>query len=125
MDSIAIDLQQRAALIHYLKMQQSEHLADVWIGKFTCPNDCLGSLSTCTTIHYRFTKEQIVQELQKSATLEYFSPDGVFGMLLQLAYEEKWECYPLVYSVIAHFGKYLWPEKWNREQDPFYFCNYF
>ena len=124
MDSVATDMQMLATLIHSMKMKQSEQLATVWMDEFTCPIDCPGSLSTCTTIHCRFTKEQIVEELQKSATLECFSAEGVFAMLLQLSYEQKWECYPLVYAAVAHFGKYLWPEKWNREkleQDPFHF----
>jgi hypothetical protein len=123
MEVTAKNLQELSNLIESVKMIQVRHIAAEWLEMFTCPDGCDGSLSTCSTVHIRFTKERLIDELQKAATLEVLAHDGLFLELLQLAYENKWECYPLVHSVLAHLGKYLWPEKWNRErlqQDPFH-----
>jgi hypothetical protein len=123
MEVTAKNLQELSSLIESVKMIQVQQIAVEWQEMFTCPDGCDGSLSTCSTVHIRFTKERLIDELKKAATLEVLAHDGLFLELLQLAYENKWECYPLVHSVLAHLGKYLWPEKWNRErlqQDPFY-----
>ncbi len=127
MEATTKNLEALGCLVHSTKMAQSEHIATVWMELFTCPIDCPGSLSTCETIHLRFSKQQIVDELQKSAILEYFHQDGIFTEFLRLAHEHKWNCEPKVYAILSHIGKYLWPEKWNREreeQDPFALSNY-